>query len=623
MGRSRAYKNKKLKLKLPNGRWGLLLFALLMAACSHGPSNEFSITVVHLPIDPPTQDADDLYTYSSAIVSITRVDQNESNKEGRSELISSPFENGKVELHGEIEDPFWAEVRVETDDSEDPLITRTFIEQGESVSLAVIENNRAWIPDAIAYVGALSNVQHANKKFSLFADLNSLNVDLYQAIGTIEMASWSKKGERIWETISYIVLQDGKFSVEMEFEDPVTISVYIEGTHYHVSSRMVAEANTTVFVEPSRQTAYASANLTEGWFQVRQHNTPQNREQQQLAAIAGTGRHARLFESWQRSFTYRLKQEQLEDAIREERALLQQRETMKPLENTSELQSQESLQNLNDATMVKMAPSEDCGHVDLSEVRSSTRNQIDASVNSRLRKLWREMHSIRQRTLNDIARRATDPFDVLLALELGAFDTPQETPEAIKIYDELSVNIRETVAKERVTPARNYRLAVLESEQNEDRLVPGQKAPDFKLPNLQGNPQSLSQILKENEFVYLEFYRYSEFYSWSGRLAELHSVYGEQGLQIVEVLFDIGSEQQQELAANPDFEWVHLLDPHIYSMSDVAKSFAVVHRGSNYLIDAAGCIVQKNIDIGELYSFLDSHLDIPTSKQQLESVRDL
>lgn len=595
---------------------GVFLVALIVSACSGDPSKNYSITVEYLPIELGYQELEDSADYSSAIVSIKRVDVSESNEEVLTELTESPFRNGSVKLRGQIEQPMWVEVHVESDKSTEPLSTRTFIEPGESVSLAVIDSKNQFY-NSVAHVGTLSNVQDPSKKFSLMADLNSMNFDVHYAIAFLETIFWNENGTLGWETHSFIVVQDGKFSIELEIEDPIVVSVYIAGTpSYSSVAVFIAEPGATILLEPSRHTDHASANLTTGWFQDRR-NTSQLSQYEDLVVIAGTGRHARLFDSWRQSFTYRLKQEQLDDAREEDSALRNELATMKSsLEETDGGQGEESTSSLTGASWVKTDPAEGCEHIDLSQVLPDRETRWNTRGFSKEIELRDEIDSIRQTTLNDIARRARDPFDSLLALELGAFASTQQRRERIKILDKLSPRVSRTVAEERVAPSRKYSLSVIESEENEHRTVPGQKAPDFELPNLRGNSQRLSQIFNENDLVFMQFVRYSENYSISQHVASLHEMYGEVGLQIVEVLFDVDSDQQQEFVTNQDIGWIQLLDPQVSLFSEIAKSYAILHKSLDYLVDSYGCIVQRNLNEDDLHGFLKSYFDIPASTEE-------
>ncbi len=597
--------------KLSFGLLVLLMLSVLVSACNGDQSNKYSISIEYLSIQLDETVPDDSADYSSAHVSFKRVDINESNDEELSELKKSPLRNGKVKLRGQIEQPMWVEVLVETDRAAETLSTRTFVEPGERVALAVIDTDLQFF-DSIGHVGTLSNVQDPSKRFVVKGDLKSLSFDMHHAFAFLETKRWDEKGARRWDAHSFVVVQDGEFRIELEVEDPEIVAVYIESSpSYYASATFIAEPGATILLEPSINSAHTSTYLTTGWFQDRQIPSPRS-QVQVLEVTDGTGRQERLFESWRNSFTYRLKQELLDDAAAEDQAARSELEAMIPkLEESDDGQLEDSTSSLEGVSWVKTDSAEGCEHVDLSQALADIRTRTTFRAGPKESELRAELDSFQLTTLNDIARRARDPFYSLLALELGAFGTTEQRQELITMLEKLSQQVSETAVEKRVVPMLNYTLSVIESEENEHRTQPGQKASDFELPDLKGNSQRISQIFKENDLVYMRFVRNSTNYlPWEGVTA-LHNAYSESGLQIVEVLFDVNSERQQKLASNQEVEWMQLLDPQIYSSSDVAKSYAVVHEYFDYLIDSNGCIVQRYIGMEDLTDFLDSYFDIP------------
>ena len=600
----------------------VLFVSLLLAACSVEQSKQYTIIVEYLPIELDEQAEEDSRDYSTATISIMHVDGTESDVESQSELIVSPFQNGRVALRGQIEHPMWVEVLAESDAAANTLKLRTFVEPGESVSVAVVDFKIPFYEDMIAHVGTLTNVQDPEKKFTLLADFNLSKFDTQNVIAEVTKYLWDEKGIRQWAPISSILVQDGRFHVEVEVEDPIVLSVEIGDLRtFFYSTRLIAESGTTIRLEPSRHTAYTSEYLTTGWFQARE-DTSQSSQRQELVAIADAGRHKRLVESWRRSFTYRLKQKQLEKALAEEAIRFDELAKMRPhLDEASEIPSEDKVVNPTEDSWVKIDPAKGCEHVDLSQVRQDEWNAPLDSNRAQSDALYEEIFDIEFATLNDIARRARDPLDSLLALELGAWYSLDDRSEAINILDGLAPSVSPTVAEERIAPVRKFLSAIHQSEKNEPLRVPGQRAPDFELSNLHGTSQRLSEIVRENELVLLEFIRNPEYYTdYSQTLSSLYDEYRESGLQIVTVLYGVETDQDQEVVANLNNTWIELLDPQINIDSDVALSFAAVHRRMDYVIDSNGCFVQRSLNHVNLRGFLDSYFDIPESTELLEDV---
>lgn len=591
--------------------YGILPLILLFTSCSEYPSKNYSVSVEYLPVGVVEQELAEQgrkvsHEFSSATVTIKQVYESESNKDTVAELMVASLHEGRVEFHGQSETSIWLEVVVESDVVSNPLITRAFVEPGETVSLAVVDKN--WT-NAIAHVGTLTNVQDPAKKFTLSADLSRSNDDLVNALVTFEKTAWSEKSERRSELIDHVVVVDGEFNIEVEIEDPVVAFVYVDGEQSHAWAELIAEPGGSILLHPSRRTAHASANLTTGWFQESQEES-QRVLGQELVAVSGSGRHAKLLESWKSSYTYQLKQQQLIEADDDHFARNEEWLAMSSsLKDGSNLEEEKDSSKPEGSNRVNNRLYKGCEHVDLSQVLPDRRAQVRIAQNeSRSHKLWNEQNSIRLSSLNDIARNAEDPFDILLALELRAHDSPQESYEALKMYEKLSETVSPDVAETRVEPARRFFSAVMESERNEHRTVPGQKAPNFVLSNLEGTPLEFHQILKKSDLVYMEFLRYPDHYSrFQQRLRSLHESYRDAGLQIVAVLFDVDSELRMELDVPQDITWIQMYDSDTYIVSEVARTFALVHRGMNYLIDTKGCIIQRDLWLPDLQEFLNSY----------------
>ena len=616
MDHIRNIANKRIDMNLFVALCGIFWVALTLAACSGDSSNSYSITIEHLLIEHNEPESENSSDYSSAMVSIKRIDIGETDEEVLTELMSSPFRNGIAKLRGRIEQPMWVEVVVDSDNSDDTLSTTTFVEPGENVSLAVVEDKDLFLEDTIAHVGSLSNVQDPSKKFLLVGDFNSSNVDFRHAIAYLETVFWNEQGEIDWELSSFVVIQDGKFTIEIEIEEPVILALYVSGVPQYSSwARFIAERGTTIHFQPSKHSVQTSASLSTGWFQVRR-DASQNPQNQSTVEISGSERHARLFDRWQKNFTYRLVNKQYLDAVEELNALSAELEIMRPIdEETNELQHADNMASLKTDSRVKSDPAEGCEHINFSQVRPDRQDRAIDIRRSRLQELSNERYSIQRSVLNDIARRARDPFDSLLALELEAFRFIHEKPEAIKLFDHVSQRVSQDIVDKRITPARNYLSSVLESHKQEHRTIPGQKVPDFELPDIHGNSQRFSNILEENHLVFLSFVTRGKYYRISDRVASLHDTYSEAGLQIVEVLFNVDSDKQRELALNQDIAWIQLLDPNIHTESEIARSYAIVHRYLEYLVDSNGCIVQRNLDTEDLRDYLNSYFDIPASTE--------
>ncbi len=602
----------------------VLVVLLVICGCSGHQPEIYTITVEYLSIghegESAQLDSEVSNDYSSATVTINRIDKNESNEDVYSELTKSSLENGKIVFRGQSEQPMWLDLHVKSTEASESLNARTYVDPGASVSLTVVDYQHRHRRDKIAHLGSLTIGQESERRVTLSGDLSSSNADLRNAIATLAIATWNKWGDFRTQPFGHVALQNGTFSFALEIEQPVIMEVWVEGSDsYSAWTTVIADPGAKFVLQPSRRTSHASASLNTGWFQESQEES-QRAQGQKLAVIEATERHTRLWDSWNRSYTYQLKQEQLDDAWDEHLEMRNNLEALNSgLGNTGNLQGTENTTRSSDPSRLGSEPAVGCEHVDLSQVRPDRGSRL-LSIGSRYEQLHEDLESIRANTLHEIATRTQDPFDSLIALELalewgGANSRPYRL-QWLKVAENLSGNVPQVIEEARVRPAREFLTAIFESEENEPHTLPGQKAPNFELPNLDGTPLSLHQIVREHRLVYMEFVKRPSAYQYFEIGQErLFQSYGDAGLQTVLVMFGGDRDSWRQLNANRDDEWIQLFDPHSYVRSDVATSFATVHDQKNYLVDTKGCIIQKNLDFAVLQDFLSSYFGFPLSTE--------
>ena len=145
--------------------------------------------------------------------------------------------------------------------------------------------------------------------------------------------------------------------------------------------------------------------------------------------------------------------------------------------------------NTSSQGTVRMSAAEGCEHVDLTKVRLSVAESFETPE---FRVVEDEAWQIRVDTLEEIALNTEDPWVRLLAVELGAFEYHfGDLEHAFTIYDELESQLDGEVFNA-ASPNRgeNVLNSYIHTEritEIDKRLVPGQKAPLFTLPDLQND----------------------------------------------------------------------------------------------------------------------------------------
>lgn len=153
------------------------------------------------------------------------------------------------------------------------------------------------------------------------------------------------------------------------------------------------------------------------------------------------------------------------------------------------------------------------------------------------------------------------------------------------------------------------RLPSLVQRSSQDKkLEPGEKAPTFTLPDLNGLEVSLDDLSRKRDVVLIDFWA-----SWCGpcieqfpALKRLHSEYYDDGFEIVSISVDKEHDSWINSSEKHKLPWTNLGEittegtkgptPRTYGVSGIPRSF---------LIDTQGCILHTDIDTSELQSFLD------------------
>ena len=137
-----------------------------------------------------------------------------------------------------------------------------------------------------------------------------------------------------------------------------------------------------------------------------------------------------------------------------------------------------------------------------------------------------------------------------------------------------------------------------EQYRNDRQLVPGQKVADFSLKNLDGKKVSLSDVLRQNDTVLIDFWA-----SWCEpcianfpKYKELRNTYGPEGFEIVAVSIDRERKDWEYRSAEHELPWVNLGELKHWS-GRVATLYGVHFIPKSYLIDSEGCILQKDLPI--------------------------
>jgi peroxiredoxin len=137
----------------------------------------------------------------------------------------------------------------------------------------------------------------------------------------------------------------------------------------------------------------------------------------------------------------------------------------------------------------------------------------------------------------------------------------------------------------------------------------GQKAPDFTMNDINGNPVSLSSKLGP-KLLLVDFWA-----SWckpcrqeNPNVVKAYADFHKKGFDVLGVSLDQQKEDWLKAIADDKLTWTHLSDLKYWG-NEAAKLYAVNSIPSNFLLDETGTIVGRNLTGDDLYKKLKEVLE--------------
>ena len=563
--------------------------------------------------------------WPAAFVVVTREFTNDEGDIEVVELASGQFADGRLELSGEIEEPTTVSITVIRDGGEESLTMQTLIVPGsENIGFAIVDRQVVYRPVRLVLVGTSNRVRETSRKFTIKGDFRSMESDLSLGVVSISGPGLNDQGELSRINHGTVLLDEGKFTIESEIHEPsVLFASAMAGesafNEYFGRIDMVVEAGSEIVISP------------QGW------------SRELVATAAEDGRHHRLVDSWQQSEQYQtlLKKyatsykdfrDEWEASWRARQAAAQEVEAKQNTstdEATANSQSEKEDASDEETVQVNVAddfepvlafangktPADTCMHVELADADTdpdSANTDNAASENPEYHRLFLELVKLRLEALEEIASKTPDPIDRLLALELGAFGYDSENiKKSVSVYDNIATMLDEDLVARRVTPAREEIADFIEIDEIDKNLVPGQIAPDFTLPTLEGIDVNLHDAVMEHDIVLIDFWA-----SWCGpciaafpHLKELYSSYTDNGFEIVSISLDSTQEDWVEASEEHNLPWIDVGDIAKPDEGIVGRDYGVISIPKSFLLDKQGCIHHKNLSSEELERVLKARYD--------------
>ncbi len=199
-----------------------------------------------------------------------------------------------------------------------------------------------------------------------------------------------------------------------------------------------------------------------------------------------------------------------------------------------------------------------------------------------------------ERAADDVSKEMTSAQKTFIKNNPSSFVTPtilrslSYEMEAGEI--EAAINSMDTsVSKIPVVQELKVRLEAMK------RVATGQKAPDFTLNDVNGNPVSLSSKIG-SKLLLVDFWA-----AWCGpcrqenpNVVKVYNEFKNKGFDVFGVSLDQSKDDWVKAIADDKLTWTHVSDLKYWS-SDAAKLYAVNSIPANFLLDETGTIIGRNL----------------------------
>jgi peroxiredoxin len=220
----------------------------------------------------------------------------------------------------------------------------------------------------------------------------------------------------------------------------------------------------------------------------------------------------------------------------------------------------------------------------------AARAQNDTAKMSEIRNdamaLEKEMTELQKQFIRD---NPASYFTPALIRSLSGDMNAQEIEESIAALDT-------NVAKVPVIQELKIRAAALKA------VSVGQKAPDFTLNDVDGNPVSLSSKIG-SKLLLVDFWA-----AWCGpcrqenpNVVKVYKEFNKKGFDVFGVSLDQSKDDWVKAIADDKLTWTHVSDLQYWNNA-AAKLYAVNSIPANFLLDETGTIIARNLREEDLYN---------------------
>ncbi|MCY3885577.1 MAG: TlpA disulfide reductase family protein [Gammaproteobacteria bacterium] len=607
--------------------FGLLLLPFLLASCSLNPPKSYTIfvelVVIENEVPKPADDGSaavdatqNRIDPSALTVAVTYKTIGEEGQTENVEMHTGSFAAGELEFSGEIDEPTTIDISV-ADGEEVAYTATTVLSPGDPTRFALVDYPETRPADQLILLGSSRSSTDPTKRVSIAGDFSAIDESVTHGVAYVQGKLYGHEGERQFFDLGEVLLEDSKFLIEADIDEPTVVFIRVSDatTAYNASTRdAIAEPGGEIVVSPrgtGRQLLASSksglnASVVASWQQTEEYlsildenNAAFKRWADALDAQANQPKDSES-ETQEASVDSSTDETETSESSVEDVGL--EAETTVSEESGNDQETEEQATVAVASEEPANPPAEGCEYAALESDSASGNSMADMSSQPEFYITYYEtrakLDNIRIEALQDIAINAEEPFESLLAMEMGAFSWPsvENRADGLPVYDRISSLLDEDIVARRVTHERKRLANYVEVERNDKVLQPGQRAPEFTLPDLSGLEVALYDVLAEKELVLIDFWA-----SWCGpciadfpELKKLYAAYHGFGFEIVGVSIDSALEDWKGGSTENKLPWIDLGEMRGVEGA-TATTYGVSSIPKGYLLDSKGCILNKNL----------------------------
>ena len=546
---------------------------------------EPSETEADAPEAPPREPVD----LSNATLTISYETTNDEGEAETVTLYEGPYEED-FENVGEVVEPTEINISLKVSEESRPMTLSSVIGTGSDVHFAFIDREGSY--DVLWLVGATDQVMDQENKFSVSGDLSFLDIDLTNTTSVEVFARvFDEDGKRQSKQWGPVLVRDNIFVIEGDVDRPLTAQLYIHGGH---------NTYTTIVLEPESELVVGKLGD----------------QTQEVSVTSGSGFHAALVESWQQSDEYI----ELSEAYSNEYAAYRKRreagEPEPEVSDDDEAEVADSDSDSEDTENIvdEVLPAEGCEDA----VAQASEISESSYTPPRYISLRNKTRDFRNEMLQEIVDGDGDPWLRYLAIEMHPYD-PRDYASQLAAYRSVAEVFDDDFVAANLNPTIELLSNILVTSENDAKLIPGQKVPEFTLANYDGEDVSLFGLLGEKDMVLIDFWA-----SWCGpciadfpELKKLHAAYTDEDFEILGVSIDSTDEEWKGGVDEHELPWINLGEIKGWE-GPIATMYGVNAIPKGFLVDSQGCIYKKNIRPAALKEFLVDRYGMDESLEEPE-----